>query len=168
VGAAPLTPSWHAAHTPDAPAIVMGSTGETVTYAELEDRSARMARALRSRGLTEGDTIAICMVNNRQFLEITWAAQRSGLRYTAINCHLRPAEVQYILDDCGAVALVSSTAMADVIGRLDLSVIPTLVSADGGRRGRARRGAARRADWRVRHGGGILGREAFGGFRVRR
>jgi long-chain acyl-CoA synthetase len=132
VGAAPLTPSWHAAHTPDAPAIVMGSTGETVTYAELEDRSARMARALRSRGLTEGDTIAICMVNNRQFLEITWAAQRSGLRYTAINCHLRPAEVQYILDDCGAVALVSSTAMADVIGRLDLSVIPTLVSADGG------------------------------------
>jgi acyl-CoA synthetase (AMP-forming)/AMP-acid ligase II len=130
VGAAPLTPGWHAERTPDAPAIIMGSGGVT-TYAELEDRSARMARALRARGITEGDTIAICMQNNRPFFEITWAAQRSGLRYTAINCHLRPAEVQYILDDCGAVALVSSAAMADVIGRLDLSVIPTLVSADG-------------------------------------
>src|SRR5215469_2660920 len=108
----------------------MGSGGVT-TYAELEDRSARMARALRARGITEGDTIAICMENNRPFFEIAWAAQRSGLRYTAINCHLRPAEVQYILDDCGAVALVSSAAMADVIGRLDLSVIPTLVSAAG-------------------------------------
>ncbi len=131
MGAAPLTPSWHAERTPDAPAIIMGSSGATVTYAELEDRSVRMARALRARGLAEGDTIAICMENNRPFFEIAWAAQRSGLRYTAINCHLRPAEVQYILDDCGAVALISSQAMADVVGRLDLSVIPTLVSAAG-------------------------------------
>jgi long-chain acyl-CoA synthetase len=131
VGVAPLTPSWHAAHTPDVPAIIMGSTGETVTYAELEDRSARMARALRTRGLSEGDTIAILMENNRAYLEIAWAAQRSGLRYTAINSHLRPAEAQYVLDDCGAIALISSRAMAEVVTRLDLSVIPLLVSAAG-------------------------------------
>jgi long-chain acyl-CoA synthetase len=129
--APPQTPSWYAEHTPDAPAIIMGSTGETVSYAELEDRSTRLALALRSCGLVEGDTIAILMENNRPFFEIAWAAQRSGLRYTAINCHLRPAEAQYILDDCGAMALISSAAMADVIGRLDLSVIPTLVSAVG-------------------------------------
>jgi non-ribosomal peptide synthetase component F len=54
VGAAPLTPSWHAEAAPDAPAIVMGATGETVTYAQLEDRSTRLARALAARGLTEG------------------------------------------------------------------------------------------------------------------
>src|SRR5580698_11338652 len=113
--AAPLTPSWHAEHTPEAPAIVMGATGETVSYAQLEDRSGRLARALRARGLAEGDTIAICMENNRAYLEIAWAAQRSGLRYTAINSHLRPAEVQYMLDDCGAVAFFSSAAMADEV-----------------------------------------------------
>jgi acyl-CoA synthetase (AMP-forming)/AMP-acid ligase II len=115
VGAAPLTPSWHAEATPDVPAIVLGSTGETVTYAQLEDRSTRLARALAARGLSEGDTVAICMENNRQYLEAAWAAQRSGLRYTAVNSHLRPAEVQYVLDDSGAVALVSSAAMADVV-----------------------------------------------------
>jgi long-chain acyl-CoA synthetase len=129
--APPQTPSWYAEHTPDAPAIVMGSTGETVSYAELEERSTRMALALSARGLVEGDTIAILMENNRPFFEIAWAAQRSGLRYTAINCHLRPAEAQYILDDCGAMALISSASMADVIERLDLSVIETLVSAVG-------------------------------------
>jgi long-chain acyl-CoA synthetase len=129
--AAPLTPSWHAERTPEAPAIVMGATGETVSYAQLEDRSARLARALRARGLAEGDTVAICMENNRQYLEVAWAAQRSGLRYTAVNSHLRPAEVQYVLDDSGAVALVSSQAMADVAARLDLSVIGTLICADG-------------------------------------
>jgi long-chain acyl-CoA synthetase len=131
VGAAPLTPSWHAEAAPGAAAIVMGSTGETVTYAQLEDRSRRFARALAARGVSEGDTVAICMENNRQYLEVAWAAQRSGLRYTAVNAHLRPAEVQYVLDDSGAVALVSSAAMADVVTRLDLSVIPTLISAGG-------------------------------------
>ncbi|HEY3878017.1 MAG TPA: acyl-CoA synthetase [Trebonia sp.] len=130
--AAPLTPRWHAERTPDWPAIIMAGTGETVTYAQLEDRSARLARALRVRGLTEGDTVAICMENNRAYLEVTWAAQRSGLRYTAINSRLRAAEVQYVLDDCGATALISSAAMAEEIARLDLSVIGVLISADGG------------------------------------
>ena len=40
------TPSFHAAETPDALAIVMGTSGETVTYAELDDRSRRFAQAL--------------------------------------------------------------------------------------------------------------------------
>jgi fatty-acyl-CoA synthase len=126
-----LTPSWHAAHTPDAPAIVMGSTGATTTYAELEDRSARLARALRERGMPVGGHLAILMENNRAFLEVAWAAQRSGLHYTAINSHLRPAEVQYVLDDCGATALVSSAAMAEVVAGLDRSRVTTSISADG-------------------------------------
>ncbi|HEY8527593.1 MAG TPA: acyl-CoA synthetase [Acidimicrobiales bacterium] len=126
-----LTPSWHAARTPDAPAIIMGSSGETVTYAQLEDRSSRLARALRDRGLGEGDHIAILMENNRQFLEVAWAAQRSGLYYTAINSHLRPAEVQHVLDDCGARALVASRAVAEVVAGLDLSRLDVRV-ADAG------------------------------------
>ena len=127
---AELTPTWHAETTPDRPAIVMGS-GETTTYAELEDRSSRMARALRTRGIRGGDQVAILMENNRPFLEVLWAAQRSGLHFTAVNSHLRPAEVQYVLDDCGATALVSSAAMAEVVSSLDLSRIPVRVSAVG-------------------------------------
>jgi long-chain acyl-CoA synthetase len=126
-----MTPGWHAAHTPDAVALVMGASGETVTYAQLEDRSSRMARALRARGVRAGDHVAVLMENNRPFLETLWAAQRSELHYTAINSHLRPAEVQYILDDCGAVALVASAAMADAIAGLDLSRVSVRVSAMG-------------------------------------
>ena len=128
--AQPMTPGWHAEHTPDAPAIIMGAGG-TVSYAELEDRSTRMARALRARGLSPGGQIAILMENNRAYLEIAWAAQRSGLHYTAINSHLRPAEVQYVLDDCGAAALVASAGMAEVVAGLDLSRVPVRVSGAG-------------------------------------
>ena len=127
----PLTPAAHAARTPEAVAIVMASSGEHVTYAELDDRSTRFARALRARGMHPGDHIAIVMENNRAYLEVAWAAQRSGLYYTAINSHLHAAEVQYVLDDCGATALVSSAAMADVVAGLDLARIAISVSADG-------------------------------------
>jgi fatty-acyl-CoA synthase len=125
------TITWHARRRPDAPAIVMGESGEVVTYRELDERSARFARALRRRGLGVGDHVAICMENNRPYLEVAWAAQRAGLYFTAINRHLRPGEVQYILDDCGATALVTSAAMAPVIAGLDLARVPTRVCADG-------------------------------------
>ena len=126
-----LTPTRHAEDTPEAAALVMAGSGETVTYAQLEDRSRRLAAALRTRGVAAGDHIAILMENNRAYLEVAWAAQRSGLYYTAINSHLRPGEVQYVLDDCGAVALVASEAMADVVAALDLSRIPVRVAGAG-------------------------------------
>ncbi|MCX4090744.1 acyl-CoA synthetase [Nocardia sp. alder85J] len=131
MSAAELTPARFAEKDPDRPAFVMGFGGETVTYGQLEDRSVRFAQALRARGLTVGDHIAIVMENNRAFLEITWAAQRSGLYYTAVNRHLRAAEVQYILDDCGATALVTSESMADVVAGLELSKLGARVCAAG-------------------------------------
>jgi long-chain acyl-CoA synthetase len=129
--ALPMTPSWHAAHTPETPAIIIGSTGAVTTYAQLEDRSSRFARVLRSRGVEEGDHIAILMENNAAFLEVAWAAQRSGLYYTTINSHLRSSEVQYMLDDCGAVALVASEAMSEVVAGLDLSRVKVRIAAAG-------------------------------------
>ncbi|MDV7354333.1 acyl-CoA synthetase [Rhodococcus oxybenzonivorans] len=126
-----MTPSYHARRTPDHPAIVMGTSGEIVTYRQLEDRSTRFASALRTRGLTAGDHIAILMENTRSFLEIAWAAQRSGLYYTAINRHLRPDEVQYILDDCGAVALIASESTSDVVTELDLEGVRVKIAGTG-------------------------------------
>ncbi|NLU65070.1 acyl-CoA synthetase [Rhodococcus sp. HNM0563] len=125
-----LTPTAHALRTPDAPAIIMGR-GDVVTYRELDDRSARFATYLRAQGLTTGDHIAILMENSHAFLEVAWAAQRSGLYYTAINRHLRSAEVQYILDDSGSAALITTVSMSDVIEGIDLASIGVRVCTDG-------------------------------------
>ncbi len=114
----------------DAPAVIMGD-GEVVSYRELDRASNRLAHLLRAEGLVPGDHIAILMENNARFLEVAWAAQRSGLYYTAANSHLRPGEVQYILDDCGAKALVTSSAMGAAIGALDLSRVPLRLCIGG-------------------------------------
>nr|WP_280437204.1 acyl-CoA synthetase [Nocardia carnea] len=130
-GAARMTPGWHAHRTPGRAAIIMASSGQTVTYRELEERSIRGARALRTRGLRPGDHIAILMENNAAYLEIAWAAQRCGLYYTAINWHLTAGEVQYILDDCGATALIAGDTVAEAIGGLDLSRISVRIAGAG-------------------------------------
>ncbi|HEY2428658.1 MAG TPA: AMP-binding protein, partial [Acidimicrobiales bacterium] len=110
----------------------MGETGKAVTFAELDAGSNRLAHLLRSHGLGVGDHVAILMENNARFLEAAWAAQRSGLYYTALNSHLRPGEVQYILDDCEARVLITSAAMADVVAPLDLGRVTLRLSVGGG------------------------------------
>ncbi len=104
--------------TPDKPAYLMAASGETVTYRQLDERSNQGARLLRSLGLAPGDAIAIFMENHPRFFEICWAAQRSGIQYTAISSRLTAPEVEYIVKDCGATVFVTSHAKRDVAGKL--------------------------------------------------
>ena len=91
----------------------MAGSGETVTYRQLDEQSNRIAQLFRSLGLKAGDHIALFLENNARFFEICWGAQRSGLVYTAISSRLTAAEVDYIVDDCGAKLFVTSKYLAD-------------------------------------------------------
>ena len=102
---------------PERPAVVMTGSGAVVTYGELEDRSRRLARLLVERGLAAGDHIAVLLENHARYLEVCWAAQRSGLFFTPINWYLTPTEAAYIAGDCGARALVTSTSVLDLARR---------------------------------------------------
>ena len=127
----PLDLAGRAAEQPDVPAVIMGAGGQVLSYRDIDERSNRLARLLRAEGLGIGDHLAILMENCATYLEVAWAAQRSGLYYTALNSHLRSAEVQYILDDCGATALVTTPEMAGVVSGLDLSRIAVRLSVGG-------------------------------------
>jgi long-chain acyl-CoA synthetase len=107
-------PGVHATTHPDKPAIVLADTGHTVTYAELDERSLRLAHVFADAGLAEGDHVAFLSDNTPEVFEVYWAALRSGLYVTGINHHLAPDEVAYIVNDCGAQALVVSAAKADL------------------------------------------------------
>ena len=118
-----MHPCLHAETTPDKPAFIMASTGVTVTYGQLEDRSNQGAQLFRARGLKPGDAIAIYMENNDRFFEICWAAQRSGLYFTCISSRLTAEEVDYIVGDCGAKLFVSSDEKKEVAAELS-SLMP--------------------------------------------
>jgi fatty-acyl-CoA synthase len=93
---------------------VLADTGETRTYAELDERSTRLAHVLREAGLRRGDAVALLSTNALEALEVYWAALRSGLYITAVNHHLGTDEVAHIVRDAGARALVVSGDKADV------------------------------------------------------
>jgi len=109
-----MYPGVHAATDPDRPAAIMAGTGERLTYGELEERSIRLANALRDAGLRKGDTIALLTDNTFRAYEVYWAAARSGLYLCAVNRHLAAPEVAYIVNDCGAKALVVSAALPEL------------------------------------------------------
>jgi long-chain acyl-CoA synthetase len=107
-------PDLHAAAQPDKPAYVMAGSGETISYRELVERSRRAAHAMRALGAERGACVAIMMENHRRYLELAWAAQRAGLRYTAISPRLTASEVEYMLADSGTRLLFVSEATAAV------------------------------------------------------
>src|SRR5579859_7584931 len=128
-----MYPGTYAAQTPDRIAAVMAGTGETVSYGELERRSAQLARVLNQAGLRPGDVVALLTENNLRALEVYWAALRSGLYITAVNYRLKPDEVAYIVSDSDAAALVvSAEQAATAVAVTDLTPAVKLRLAFGG------------------------------------
>src|SRR3954468_24121748 len=113
-----MYPGTFAASTPDKPAVVMAGSGEILTYRQLDDASNQLAQLLFRRGLRVGDGLAVCMENVATYFPVLWAGQRSGLYYTAVSSRLTAAEVEYIVDDCGAQALVLSYTKRDLAEQL--------------------------------------------------
>jgi fatty-acyl-CoA synthase len=107
-----MYPGTYAAEAPDRVAAVMAETGESLSYAELERRSVQLAHVLHEAGLRPGDVVALLTENSLRAFEVYWAALRSGLYITAVNFRLKPDEVAYIVNDCGATALIVSAEQA--------------------------------------------------------
>jgi acyl-CoA synthetase (AMP-forming)/AMP-acid ligase II len=108
-------PSLHAKTNPDKIAYQMAGSGQSISYRDLDERSNRGAHLFRSLGLKVGDHIALLMENRLEFMEICWAAQRSGLYYTAISRYLTASEIAYIVGDCGARVVITSPKCADAV-----------------------------------------------------
>ncbi|MGC9537461.1 AMP-binding protein [Streptomyces sp. UG1] len=111
---------------PEKPAII-GPGGDITTYRELDRRSVRFARLLALRGLRPGDHAALIADNSPDFLATAFACQRAGLLWTPVNHHFTAQEAGYVLNDCGARALIAAgtcaqlvAAAADLAPRLEL------------------------------------------------
>ncbi|WP_280402382.1 acyl-CoA synthetase [Nocardia carnea] len=113
-----MYPGAHVDRFPDKPAVILAGTGETLTYRELEDNSVRLARHLYDAGLRKGDHLALLSGNDPKVYEVYWAALRSGLYITAVNSHLSPGEISYIVNDCGARALIASAGLAEAAEKI--------------------------------------------------
>jgi len=100
--------------------VAFSNLGQTLTYRELDDLSARFASWLQNEaGLIRGDRVAIMMPNLLQYPVALFGALRAGMVIVNINPLYTPRELEYQLIDSGARAIViasmSAATLADVI-----------------------------------------------------
>lgn len=101
----------HAMTQPNKMAII--SEHGNRTFAELNAAANKLVRALRAKGMQDGDAIALLCKNRPEFVEALNAASRAGWRLTPINWHLTPDEVAYIVDNCEAKVFLCDADLAE-------------------------------------------------------
>lgn len=105
------------------PGILRGET--FIPAAQLNERSARAASALRAAGVDRGDAVALLLRNDHPFFEAYFAAGLIGAAPVPLNWHGKPDEILFVLQDCRARVLVAHADLVrPLIGRLpaDLKV----------------------------------------------
>jgi acyl-CoA synthetase (AMP-forming)/AMP-acid ligase II len=88
----------------DAEAVVDGST--RLTYSELDAFVDRLAAGLASRGIAKGDRVAVMLANRLEAVIAVLAIARLGAAVVLIGTRLKRPEIEYIVADSGARALI--------------------------------------------------------------
>jgi long-chain acyl-CoA synthetase len=86
---------------------VVDPDGSVWTRRRLGEDTNRLAHALREGGCGPSTVLALVAPNCAEFLISYLAATQIGMYVVPVNWHLTPAEIQYIIEDCGADVLVA-------------------------------------------------------------
>lgn len=102
---------------PDRDALVL--TEGRRTYAELLERSQRIARGLIHLGIERGDRVGMLMPNSLTFLEVEFACALIGAIAVPINSRFRSVELQHVVPDAGIRVLFLSDLVEDEVSYID-------------------------------------------------
>ncbi|GGO23322.1 hypothetical protein GCM10010116_47000 [Microbispora rosea subsp. aerata] len=92
--------------TPDAVAVTCGET--EVTYAELDRRAARLAAALRARGVRPGDVVGVCLPRSVEAITALLAVWRAGAAYLPFEPDEPDERLAFALADAGATHVITT------------------------------------------------------------
>ncbi len=117
---------------PDLPATTHGSV--TRTWAEYDDRAARVAGALSAAGLRPDSKVSLFMYNSNEFMESQFGVFK--MRGVPINVNYRylDDELWYLLDNSDSEAIIFHSSLGDRVARVveRLPKIKLLIEVDDG------------------------------------
>ena len=93
-------------------AVAISEPARDYTFAEFDDRAARLAAALAAAGVGPGDKVACYLYNGSPYLETVFAAFKLGAVPVNANYRYTKDELTALLADADAAALVFSGALA--------------------------------------------------------
>jgi amino acid adenylation domain-containing protein len=110
-----------AARTPDAPALLTDDT--TVTFAELDARSDRLAHTLREHGIGPDAVVALIAERSPELITGILAVLKAGAAYLPVDPAYPRSRIDYLLADSSARLVLHQARFADAAGgtpRIDL------------------------------------------------
>jgi long-chain acyl-CoA synthetase len=115
------------------PKTALVTTRRTLSFAELDAESDRIAGALLARGIAGGDRVSILAQNRWEWIVAYHGILKAGAVVNPLNVMLTDDEVAYIANDCGAVAIFCEAARATAMAALaaDVPSLRSVVSFDG-------------------------------------
>ncbi|MBT2440927.1 amino acid adenylation domain-containing protein [Streptomyces sp. ISL-36] len=112
----PALPQWFEARadaTPDAVAVTVDETGESLTYAELDGRANQVAHLLAERGIGPEDRVAVCLHRGVALLPAVLGVFKAGAVYLPLDPDYPRARLDQLVED-GRPSLVLTSA--DLVG----------------------------------------------------
>jgi fatty-acyl-CoA synthase len=103
---------------PQQTAVIDGD--RSLNYAELDDRSNRLAQAILAMGLKRGDRLALLARNCMEYIEIELAAAKTGIIVAALNWRLADRELQHSVQLVEPKLIIVQADLAAALDRLDL------------------------------------------------
>ncbi len=105
--------AFHADRTPDKLALIDQQSGRRFSYAQFNDRSARLAAYLRDQWVVQpGDRLAILAKNSTDYFEFQFACIKLGAMMLPLNWRLADPELLFILNDAEVKGIVYESEFA--------------------------------------------------------
>jgi long-chain acyl-CoA synthetase len=106
----------------------------SVTYADLLDRTGKLAGHLADNGIAANDTVAIMLPNSVPWVESCFAIARAGAIGVPISYDATETEIAYRLTDANCKAVFTTAERGDLFARLKTSApaLKTLIVTDRG------------------------------------
>ncbi|MBC9929148.1 non-ribosomal peptide synthetase [Chitinophaga qingshengii] len=114
--------------TPEATAIISGDTA--VSFLELEERSNQLAHYLRAVGVKEDTLVPLCIERGPEMIIGILGIWKAGGAYVPVDPEYPAARIGYMLEDCRARAVVTSTYGLQKLPHL---ADTDIIALDGGR-----------------------------------
>jgi fatty-acyl-CoA synthase len=112
----------HADLHPDKVALIDDGRGITLTYANLEEQTRRLADWLSANGLSKRDRVAILAGNTTDMFEALFACAKLSAILVPLNWRLAVPELQFIINDCRPKVLIYEDTYATTVPQLDVPV----------------------------------------------
>jgi long-chain acyl-CoA synthetase len=103
--------------------------GKTFSFNEINDLVEKLAGGLSDLGIVQGDTVTLYAENSWEWVVSYYAIARLGAIINPVNTMLTPDEIEYVVRDCGAKAIIASPEKVDgIMGVKAVSDVKNIIS----------------------------------------